>query len=214
MTLVTLFGVTDTVTMRMSSFGGNSAVKHKSIPAALLCVLALFASLGCGTSNKLESIQISSSNTAEVDTGTVSIGINGPVAGPIQLYVWGNYSSGKTKLLTSSLGWNMVVNPDSPDAVDPSDNSLYPLAPLPNTLELSTTGLLTAINPSACTWLNSNYGNTKASGAAWSMVGNYMVTATYGSLTTPPVFVAMASAPGAADEKTNPTGACGPSATN
>jgi hypothetical protein len=192
------------------SFWRYSAVKRKTLFAALACALLVFSMLGCGTSNKLQSIQISSSNTAELVTGTISVGINGPVQGPIQLYTWGNYSNGKSVLLGGSgLAYQIVVDPDNPYGVNPGDGTFYLLAAPPDTIQLSTTGLLTAVEPSACSWFNSAV--SPATSPAWSVVGSYSVTATYGSFTSPPVFVAMASAPGVYDPKTNPTGECGPS---
>jgi len=170
--------------------------------------------LGCNalqTTNHLQSIQISSSNTDESVTGTMSIGTNGPVLGPIQLYTWGNYSNGKAVLLHGTgVAYQISIDPDLPYAV-PSDGSAeYLLFAPPQTLQLSTTGLLTAVDPSACSWKNTNAGNAKATSPAWEIVGAYKVTATYSGLTTPPVYVAMASAPGVEDDNNNKTGACGP----
>ncbi|MGD0213661.1 MAG: hypothetical protein ABSB87_10545 [Terriglobales bacterium] len=146
-------------------------------------------------------------------TGTVSIGINGALAGPVQLYTWGNYSNGKSKLLTGEgVVYQIVPDPDTFQAVNPGDGSLYPLAAPPETMELSVTGLLTAVDPSACSWFNGASGT--ASSPDWSMTGAYLVTATYSGLTTPPVYVAVASAPGVFNANSNPTGACGPSSTN
>ncbi len=170
--------------------------------------------LGCNalqTTNHLQSIQLSSSNTTEAVTGTVSIGINGPAAGPIQLYTWGNYSSGVPKLLVGEgVAYQMSLDPDSNSAVDPGTGDFYPLAAPPDTMELSVTGLLTAVDPSACSWFNSAV--PPATTPAWSMVGAYLVTATYSGFTSPPVYVAAASAPGVYST-TNPTGECGPQST-
>jgi hypothetical protein len=184
-------------------------VNPKTLLAALACALLVFSMMGCGTTNKLQSVQLSGSNLSEGSTGTISIGINGPQIGPVQLYAWGNYSNGKSVLLNGeSLVYQIVVTPDNPDAVDPGSGTLYPLAAPPQTLELSATGLLTAVSPSACSWFNSAV--PPATAPAWSMVGSYSVTATYKGMVTPPLFVAMASAPGVFNAITNPTGACGP----
>jgi hypothetical protein len=209
MTLVTLCHVTDAATMRKISFWRYLAVNRKTLFAALACAMLTFSMLGCGTSNKLQSIQISNSNASEASTGTISIGINGPVVGPVQLYTWGNYSSGKAVLLGGTgLSYQIAVDSDTPFAVDPGSGGEYLLSAPPETMQLSATGLLTAVDPSACSWYNSAV--APATAPAWSMVGAYKVTATYGSFTSPPVFVAVASAPGVFDAKTNPTGACGP----
>lgn len=189
-------------------------MNRQTIFAALACGLLAFSMLGCNalqTTNHLQSIQISSSNTDESVTGTMSIGINGPVLGPIQLYTWGNYSNGKAVLLHGTgVAYQISIDPDLPAAVYPDGSGEYLLAAPPQTLQLSTTGLLTAVDPSACSWLNSNAGNAKATSPAWAIVGAYKVTATYSGLTTPPVYVAMASAPGVEDDNNNKTGACGP----
>jgi hypothetical protein len=195
--------------MRKISFWRYSAVKRKTLFAALACALLVLSMLGCGTTNHLQSIQLSSSNTSEAVTGTVSIGTNGAVVGPVQLYTWGNYSNGKHVLLQGTgVAYQISITPDNPFAVDPGTGALYLLAAPPDTMELSATGLLTAVSPSACSWFNSAV--SPATAPAWSMVGTYSVTATSSGFTSPPVFVAVASAPGVYDAKTNPSGACGP----
>ena len=145
-------------------------MNRQTIFAALACGLLAFSMLGCNalqTTNHLQSIQISSSNTDESVTGTMSIGINGPVLGPIQLYTWGNYSNGKSVLLHGTgVAYQISIDPDLPAAVYPDGSGEYLLAAPPQTLQLSTTGLLTAVDPSACSWLNSNAGNAKATSPA------------------------------------------------
>jgi hypothetical protein len=190
-------------------FWRYSAVKPKTLLTALACALLVFSMMGCGTTNKLQSVQLSGSNVSENSTGTISIGINGSQTGPVQMYVWGNYSNGKSQLLNGeAVVYQMAVTTDNPDAVDPVSGALYPLPAPPQTLELSATGLLTAVSPSACSWFNSAV--PPATAPAWSMVGSYSVTATYKGMSTPPLFVAIASAPGVYNATTNPTGACGP----
>jgi hypothetical protein len=182
-------------------------VNRKSLFAALACALLMFSMLGCGTSNHLKSIQLSTSNTSATPPGTLDLQ---GIGGTLQVYAWGNYSSGKQKLLNNvNVVYNIAVTPDSPFAVDPSTGGTYLLDAPPLTVQLSTTGLLTAVSPSACTWFNSAAG-TAATSPAWSMVGSYTVTATYSGFTSPPVFVAVASAPGVFDANNNATGACGP----
>lgn len=142
--------------MRKISFWRYSAVKRKTLFAALACALLVLSMLGCGTTNHLQSIQLSSSNTSEAVTGTISIGTNGAVVGPVQLYTWGNYSNGKHVLLQGTgVAYQISITPDNPFAVDPGTGALYLLAAPPDTMELSATGLLTAVSPSACSWFNS-----------------------------------------------------------
>src|ERR1700704_2359147 len=94
-TLVTLPGMTDAATMRKISFWRYSAVKRKTLFAALACALLVFSMLGCGTTNHLQSITLSVSNTnPNAGNGfTVHPGV------PVQMYTWGTYSSGNQKLL-------------------------------------------------------------------------------------------------------------------
>ena len=58
MTLVTLPRMTDTATMRKISYWRYSAVKRKTLFAALACALLVFSMLGCGTTNHLQSITL------------------------------------------------------------------------------------------------------------------------------------------------------------
>src|SRR5271170_60586 len=90
MTLVTLPRVTDAATMRKISFRRYLAVNRKTLFAALACALLVFSMLGCGTTDKLKSIQLSSSNTAFATPGTLDLFGEG---GTAQLYAWGNYSN-------------------------------------------------------------------------------------------------------------------------
>jgi hypothetical protein len=181
-------------------------VNRKTLFAALACALLVFSMLGCGTSNHLQSIQLSTSNTAETPPGTLDLK---GIGGTLQVYAWGNYSSGGQKLLNNvNVVYNIAVTADNPFAVDPTTGATYLLDAPPLTVQLSTTGLLTAVSPSACSWFNSAV--SPATAPAWSMVGSYSVTATYSGLTSPPVFVAIASAPGVFDANTNKTGQCGP----
>ena len=187
-------------------------MKRINMVAALACVLLLALSLvGCGafsgTTNNLQSIQLSTSNAQEAPPGTP---ILEGIGGTVQLYTWGNYSNGVPKLLDDvAVAYQIVITPGNGAAVDPGTDSLYPLDSPPSTVEISVNGLLTAVTPSACTFYNTA---TTGTSPAWAMVGSYSVTATYKGLTSPPVFVAVASAPGFTST-TNPTGACGPSPT-
>ncbi len=187
-------------------------VKHTTLFAALGCVALAAILTGCGafkgTTNNLQSIQLSTSNTSESAPGTLDLQ---GIGGTLQLYTWGNYSSGVPKLLTDvAVIYQIVVTPGSGAAVDPGNDSLYELSTPPQTVSLSVNGLLTAVTPSACTFYNTA---TTGTSPAWSMVGSYSVTATYLGLTSPPVFVAVASAPGFTST-TNPSGECGPQPTS
>jgi len=183
-------------------------VNRSTLFAALGCALLLFSMLGCGTTRELQSIQISSSNTSESITGVISLGVNAPVVGPVQLYVWGNYSNGKSQILNGTgVQYQISIDPDEPYAVDPGSGDLYPLSAPPETVELSAVGLLTAVDPVACSW--QNVAASTSTTPAFAAVGEYIVTATTQGMTTPPVYVAMASAPGF-ESPSNPQALCGP----
>jgi hypothetical protein len=185
-------------------------VKRKTLFAALACALLVFSMLGCGTSNHLQSIQLSTSNAAATPPGTLDLK---GIGGTLQIYVWGNYSSGKQLLLDNrNVSFQLAVDPDSPFAVDCCGlgaGGTYLLSAPPQTMQVSANGLLTAVDPSACSWFNSAAGSASKD-PAWGMVGAYTVTATYSGMTSPPVFVAIASAPGVYDPINNTSGACGP----
>ena len=180
-------------------------MNRKTLLAALSCALLVFSLLGCGASRGLQSIQISSSNATETTPGTISIGINGAVLGPVQLYTWGNYSNGKSQLLSGNVQYQISITPDMP---------LTNVMPEPpQTMELSANGLLTAVTPFFCSWINSAPQNATppVTTPAWGIGGTYSVTATTQGFTSPPVFVAVASASPGTQGGTNPTGECGPS---
>lgn len=203
-TLVTLPDVTDAATMRKISFWRYLAVNRKNLFTALACALLLFSMLGCGTSNNLQSIQISTSNTSEVAMGTLEVK---GVGGQLQLYVWGNYSSGKKLLLNNrNVAWHIVLTPGSSAWTGFMGD---PNATPPQTLQLDPKqGLLTAVTPFACTFVD--VATPPATTPAWALQGTYTVTVTYAGHTTAPAYVAVASEAGANPGGTNPTAACGP----
>jgi hypothetical protein len=220
MTLVTLSDVTDAATMRKISFWRYSAVNRTTLFAALACALLVFSMLGCGTTNDLQSIQLSATLINGVapttQSGTVTLSGNG---GTIQLAATGHYSNGKSVLLHGGgLVYTAVV-----DAQYPSNGAggvllppcQAPSCPAPTTppytsgtLEYSQTGLITAVEPAECTWVNSAVDPSTT--PAWSYVGDYVITAAFGGVTSQPFYVPIGSAAGPYDQYSNPTGACGP----
>jgi len=178
-------------------------VKRKNLFAALACALLVLSMLGCGTTNHLQSIQLSTSNTVESPGNSLDLA---GIGGTLQLYTWGNYSSGKQKLLNNvAVTYQIVLTPGS---VASTGELGDPNATPPQTVQLSpTSGLLTAVTPFACSWENSAV--PPATAPAWGVSGSYTVTATYSGFTTPPAYVALASAAGISGT-TNPTGECGP----
>jgi hypothetical protein len=183
--------------------------------------------LGCGTTNHLQSIQLSTSSAHE--TTMSSLNVYG-MSTTIQLYTWGNYSSGETKLLTGEgVAYQIVLDPVN--FYDAYGNVLPDPLPTPTTpqvLQLSPNGLITGIDPPVCTWVDVA-AITVADPTpvpAWAESGSYDVTATYDGFTTPPVNIGLATAIGdpnnpALDTPSNPTGGvdnnpnalCGPQPT-
>jgi hypothetical protein len=215
MTLVTLPGVTDAATIPKISYWRYSAVNRKTLLAALTCAFLVFSMLGCGQSNKLQTIQL---NVAFVNGvpptgqgGFFSLQGNG---GTIQLQAIGNYSDSKTKDLTNVVTYTVIVDPNF--TMDAFGNTLLPpckppQCPIPaappftnGTVEYDATGLLTAVEPATCTWIDTSSDPTKPS---WFYVGDYMVTVTFEGVTSQPVFVPVASSGGKVTIG-NPNGVC------
>ena len=177
-------------------------MNRKTFITALGCALLATSLLGCGGSNKLQSVQLSTSATAEVPMGTLEVK---GIGGTLQLYAWGNYSNGQTKLLTNvPVTYQISITPGSAAWTGVMGD---PNATPPQTIDMSPKGLLTAVTPFACTFINEAV--PPATAPAWALLGSYTVTATFGGMTSPPAFVAVASEAGIAST-TNPNGACGP----
>jgi hypothetical protein len=199
-TLVTLPDVTDAATMRKISFWRYSAVKRQTLFTALACALLVFSMLGCGVSNNLQSITLGASSVNGVapktQPGFFSLQGNGAI---IQLQAIGNYSSGKTHDLTNKVTYTMIVDPVN--NVDAFGNLL---PPPPQTAQISATGLVTAVDPATCTWIDTSSDPTKVS---WFYVGAYEVTVTFQGITSQPLFIPVASS-GGPQTVGNPNGLC------
>ena len=59
-------------------------------------------------------------------------------------------------------------------------------------MEYSSTGLLTAVEPATCTWIDIGPSGTPS----WFYVGDYMVTVSYQGVTSNPIFIPIASSSG------------------
>ena len=182
--------------MRKISFWRYLAVNRKTILAALACALLAFCMLGCGTTNHLQTITLTSGNA----TGTFNVQ---GIGGTLQLVATGNYSSGKTFDLTNMVTYKVIVDPIH--NVDAFGNTLIPPCATPcnvagqGTLEYSVTGLFTAVQPATCTYVDVAGiipPATTAPAPAWALSGDYMVTASFEGITSQPVFVGVASSVG------------------
>ena len=197
--------------MRKILFGRYLAVNRKTIFAALACALLVFSMLGCGTSNHLQSITLTASGTSGL------FNVRG-IGGTLQLAATGNYSSGKTNDLTNKVTYNIIVDPNN--FLTAYGATLQ--APQSNTITVNNTGLVTAIEPAACTWVDVAGiipPATTAPPPSWALSGDYEVTATFQGITSQPVFVGVASSvgnpnnpalPGTEGVNNNPNELCGP----
>jgi hypothetical protein len=177
------------------------AVNRKTLLTALASGLLIFSMLGCGTTDHLQSIQLSTSNTSETAGSTLTLyGIGGTA----QLYTWGNYSNGKQVLL---YGNDIAYQISSTPSGAAETGSLGdPNASPAQTVQLTTpNGLLTAVEPFACTYENTAV--PPSTTPAFAVIGWYTVTSTYKGFTSPPAFVTLASA-GGITSSSNPNGLC------
>lgn len=169
----------------------------RTILLATLIVAALFILLpGCGDPaiGTLESITL----TAVTSNKLVEVKGEG---GTLQLVATGNYSTHATKDLTPHVTYTAT-----PNGTDEGGASLPATSATdPQTISVSTTGLVTAIPPFVCTFHNAGTTTT----AAWVLYGSYGITATFGNITSNPVYVAVASAAGEPAPSAD-NGACGP----
>jgi hypothetical protein len=190
-------------------------VKYKHIFAALgMAVLAL-SLVGCGAfkgqTNDLKSITLTAvsinGSTPGSQTGIYNLEGDG---GTIQLAATGVYSGGTSKDITSKVTFSVIVDPNYNQAyLHGTNTTLLPPCQAPNcpagtapnftsgTVEYSSTGLITAVEPAVCTWVQQ--------GTGWFFEGAYQVTVSFDGVTSQPVYIPVASEAG---PWTN--GACGP----
>jgi len=174
-------------------------VNRQTLFCALACALLVF-SVGCGSTNNLQSIQLSVSNTdPNAGTGVVVL-----IDQSYPLYTWGNYSSGKQKLLSNdSVQYHIAYPPlgfaETGELGNPNANP-------PQTVQLSPSGVLSAVVPFvACTF--ENVAQAPATTPAFESTGSYVVTATYLGFTTPPAYIGVATA-GGVYSTSNPNSEC------
>ena len=176
-------------------------MKRTNILAALACALLVFVLAGCGQTNHLQTITLQASLINGVaPTGQAGFYNLDGLGGTIQMQAIGNYTNGKTKDLTTVVTFTMIVDPD-----ENHDQFGDVLSAPPLTASISTTGLVTATEPAVCTWIN--IAVPPATAPSFAYVGDYLVTASFGGITSQPVYLPVASAAGIAST-TNPTGAC------
>lgn len=210
------------------------------VVASLACALLVFGLVGCGATDHLQSITLS---VIAVNGSPVSPPQAGPaslagMSSTIQLQAIGNYSNTKQVDISTKVTYNAYVDPNSDATVNsaPYDTLIPPCAtgscPNPTqgppytsgTLEYSPTGLLTAIEPAVCTWVDTAPVVTVGTAPApsWVIIGEYAVTATYGGIVSQPIYIPIGSGAGASSNPSlgaagvdnNPSEACGPSSSS
>lgn len=189
-------------------------MNRQTLFCALACALLVF-SMGCGSSNNLQSITLGASLVNGVaptgQSGFITLQGNG---GTIQLQAIGTYSGSKTKDLSKRVTYIVIVDPNH--KVDAFGNALLPPCQPPQcpnpsappytsgTVEYDATGLITAVEPATCTFIDSS---SDPANPSWFYVGAYAVTATFGGITSQPVYIPVASSSGVATVG-NPNGVC------
>ena len=165
---------------------------------ATLLVATLLISTGCGHSDSIKSLMVTS--TGANNNGFYNLA---GVDSTVQLKVYAVYHSGKLIDVTNDATWTVV-----PTGTDDNFNPLPPYGP--DTVPINKTGLMTGIVP-ICTWVDA-MDNTKtpparANPPIWEYTGYYQTSANYREFTSQPVGIGV----GVAASNTSPVGGCGPS---
>jgi len=171
-------------------------VKRTKLLAALAVGVLLMTS-GCGVSDSIKSITLTTSGNSVGGTYNLA-----GVDGTLQLTVTANYNSGKTEVVTNASTWGVTTVG--------GDQSGFALPPFgPGNVTISPTGLMTTIED-VCTWqdaMNTTVTpNVRWNPPVWELTGYYQVTATYRNFTSQPVGIGV----GSATSVTSPVGGCGP----
>ena len=203
-------------------------MKCKTILAMLACVALAVSLVGCGAfkgdTSDLKSITLTvaliNGQPPSSQSGFVNLQGNG---GTIQLLATGEYTGGTTKDITHVATYNVVVDPQH--NMDAFNNTLLPPCAPPScpdpteppytsgTVEYSPTGLLTAVEPATCTWVDVEPldGTGKPQNPSWFYTGDYVVTVTFQGITSNPIYVPIASSAGNqfyGGQENNPSGYC------
>ena len=161
----------------------EALVKRTALFVSLVAVMGL-ASCGSYKLRTLDLAVVSNANLA-APCGT-AVDLKG-LGGCVKLQATGNYSNFTSKDLTNRVTYQIAITAGS---------IAMPTPPAGATVDA--TGMVTATIPGVCTWTQ-----TSANPVTWATVGTYQLTATFGNVTSNPVYLPVASAAGGA-------GACGP----
>lgn len=164
-------------------------MKRTTFLTAFVSLLAICLS-SCG-SDSLRTIELSASGSNS--GGFFDLKGEG---GTIQLTATGNYAYGPSRDMSNRVTF----------AITPVGSDIYggALPVPPYGVTVSKTGLLTAVRPFVCTYVDVG----TASQAAWALSGSYQIVASFGAISSQPVFVGVASQAGPGGPPAN--GACGP----
>jgi hypothetical protein len=171
-------------------------VKRTKVLATLLIALSL-ATSGCGNSDSIKSLLLTSTGTSSGSTYNLP-----GVDSTLQLKVWAVYNSGKQIDVTNKATWNVATV-----GTDDQHNPLPPYGP--DSVPINATGLMTAI-AQICTWADTM--NTTATPPVlwnppvWVYTGYYQTTASYRGFTSQPIGIGVGVTTSNA-----PAGGCGPS---
>jgi len=178
-------------------------VKRTNILAALLVTVSLI-STGCGTSDYVQSVTLTSTGPSSGNFYNLS-----GADGTLQLTANANYHSGKVVNVTDEVTYEFTEV-----GVDAGGNALpAPAAPVPGqtgtgTVWVYPTGLMSAI-ASICTWEDLPSGTPPVLPTPpeynWLYTGYYQTQANYKGMLSQPLAVGVGSAAGNA-----PDGSCGP----
>lgn len=164
---------------------------------ALLGVLTLLTT-SCGVGDKIGSVSVTA---VGITGGTVNLA---GLGGTLQLHVLANYTSGK-QIDETNFATYTVTNEGFYWTYDSSGNPSTQVAmpTPPATLTINSTGMITAVDPAVCSWVN--LGTLAEPG--WAYTGDYMIVAHYRGFSSNPIFIPLASA---ASGQNNTNGQCGP----
>lgn len=168
-------------------------MKQTKILAAVVVAIS-FLSSSCGSSDYLQSVQLTS-NGASAGGFFNLAGIDGT----LQLEANAVYHSGKTVPVTNEVTYTVTL-------VGTQADGSPLLAYGPNSVPIDTTGLMTAI-ASMCTWVDVGNPVPTPPKYNWEYTGYYQVVANYRGMASQPVAIGVGSQAGNA-----PDGTCGPQA--
>jgi len=162
---------------------GEVFVKRTALFVTVIAALGLSS---CG-SYSLKTIDLAvNTNQAVVAPCGVTVDLKG-LGGCVQLQATGNYSNFTSKDLTDRVTYTIAITPGSVSMPTP-----------PAGAAVDVRGRVTAVIPGVCTWVQ-----TGTNPITYAESGSYTLTATFGGITSNPVYLPVASA-------ASSTGSCGP----